>query len=67
MHRREFIAIVGGAAAEMLYPLTAIAQQTAMPVIGFLGSESPGLWTNRLVAFRQGLNEAGYEEGRNRC
>src|SRR5258708_31486631 len=66
MKRREFIAALGNAAvAKMLRPFAASAQQATMPVIGFLGSESAGLWTSRLVAFRQGLNEAGYVEGRN--
>jgi putative tryptophan/tyrosine transport system substrate-binding protein len=63
MHRREFISLVGGAVA--LLPRIARAQQTAMPVIGFLGSETSASWTDRVAAFRQGLGEAGYVEGRN--
>ena len=47
-----------------LLPRFARAQQ-AMPVIGFLGSETSALWTDRLAAFRHGLNDTGYVEGRN--
>ena len=63
MNKREFITLIGGAAAS--WPLAARAQQTGLPVIGYLNLGSPESDTSRLTGLRRGLNQSGYVEGRN--
>src|SRR5258706_1161728 len=63
MRRREFIALLGGAA--VAWPLAARAQQPPIPVIGFISSRSPGESEPDVAGFRQGLAQAGYVEHQN--
>jgi putative ABC transport system substrate-binding protein len=64
MRRRNFISLVGGAAA---WPIAARGQQPKMPVIGYLGLASAAVMVPRAAGFKQGLSEIGYVEGQNVC
>src|ERR1700719_1915156 len=62
MRRRDFITLVGGS---LVWPLGALAQEPAMPVIGFLNSASPKPFAQLVAAFHKGLNELGYVKDQN--
>ena len=63
MRRRDVVSLLGGAAVS--WPMAGRAQQPAMPVIGFLGAQTPEMFVSRLGAFHQGLKQTGFVEGRN--
>ena len=63
MRRRDFIRAIAGSA--VAWPIAVAAQQPPMPVVGYLGSETPERFATRLRAFRQGLSATGFDEGRN--
>src|SRR5262249_59457567 len=67
IERREFISLLGGAAAipSLLWPLAARAQQPTIPIVGYLHSDSPQTVAGLLAAFREGLSETGHIEGQN--
>src|SRR5215475_3497488 len=67
MKRREFITLIGGAAAipSLLWPRAARAQQPTIPIVGYLHSDSPQTVAGLLAVFREGLSETGYIEGQN--
>jgi len=63
MRRREFLGVLGGAAA--VWPLAAQAQQPALPIVGFVNGASAQSYARELAAFLKGLSEAGYVDGKN--
>src|SRR3979490_2307620 len=65
MRRRDFVALLGSAATSLILRPLAARAPARMPVVGYLGAESPGRFASRLRAFRDGLAAAGFTEGRN--